>query len=110
VRPPTRTDLDTGTRGGKLWRAMLAGGRQAHRYIFTFYALSVADIQVAGSAPKTETGMLYNFVLNKGTGTALLARPVSPRPAADNKQTERQPRAPRVNSNFEMSLNGGRSG
>jgi Raf kinase inhibitor-like YbhB/YbcL family protein len=68
--------LDTGTTGGN---GNYGGpcppvGDPPHRYIFTLYAVSVDDVQVAGGVPKTGTAGLYSFVLNKGIGTALLAK------------------------------------
>ena len=68
--------LDTGTTGGN---GNYGGpcppvGDPPHRYIFTLYALSVDDVQVAGGAPKTGTAGLYSFVINKGIGAANLGK------------------------------------
>jgi Raf kinase inhibitor-like YbhB/YbcL family protein len=68
--------LDTGTTGGN---GNYGGpcppvGDPPHRYIFTLFALSVPDVQVAGGVPKTGTAGLYGFVLNKGVGPALLGK------------------------------------
>jgi hypothetical protein len=49
-------------------------GDPPHRYIFTLYAVAVDKLEVAGGVPKTGTAGLYGFVLNKGIGTALLAK------------------------------------
>jgi Raf kinase inhibitor-like YbhB/YbcL family protein len=68
--------LDTGATGGNgnYGGPCPPAGDPPHRYIFTLYALSVADVQVAGGVPRTGTAGLYSFVLNKGIGTALLQK------------------------------------
>ena len=68
--------LDTGTTGGNgnYGGPCPPAGDQPHRYIFTLYALSVDDVQVAGGVPRTGTAGLYSFALNKGIGAALLAK------------------------------------
>lgn len=68
--------LDTGTTGGNgnYGGPCPPAGDMPHRYIFTLYALSVDDVQVAGGVPKTGTAGLYSFAINKGIGPALLAK------------------------------------
>jgi Raf kinase inhibitor-like YbhB/YbcL family protein len=68
--------LDTGTTGGNgnYGGPCPPAGDPPHRYIFTLYALSVDDVQMAGGVPRTGTAGLYSFVLNKGIGTAMLAK------------------------------------
>jgi Raf kinase inhibitor-like YbhB/YbcL family protein len=68
--------LDTGTTGGNgnYGGPCPPQGDPPHRYIFTLYALSVDKLEVAGGVPKTGTAGLYGFVLNKGIGTALIAK------------------------------------
>jgi len=71
------TDLfDTGTTGGNgnYGGPCPPAGDPPHRYIFTLYALSVPDVQVAAGVPKSGTAGLYSFALNKGIGTALLQK------------------------------------
>src|SRR5450759_3800694 len=62
--------LDTGTTGGNgnYGGPCPPAGDQPHRYIFTLYALSVDDVQMAG---------VYSVALNKGVGAALLAKTTS---------------------------------
>jgi phosphatidylethanolamine-binding protein (PEBP) family uncharacterized protein len=45
-----------------------------HRYVFTLYALAVADVEAAGGIPKTGTPALHSFILNKGLGDKLLGK------------------------------------
>ncbi|MDB6085864.1 MAG: kinase inhibitor, partial [Gammaproteobacteria bacterium] len=45
-----------------------------HRYVFTLYALAVADVEAAGGIPKTGTPALHSFILNKGLGGKLLGK------------------------------------
>jgi Raf kinase inhibitor-like YbhB/YbcL family protein len=68
--------LDTGTTGGNgnYGGPCPPAGDPPHRYIFTLYALSVADVQVAAGVPKSGTAGLYSFALNKGIGAALLQK------------------------------------
>lgn len=68
--------LDTGATGGNgnYGGPCPPQGDAPHRYIFTLYALSVDKLEVAGGVPKTGTAGLYGFVLNKGIGSALLAK------------------------------------
>ncbi len=68
--------LDTGATGvnGNYGGPCPPAGDPPHRYIFTLYALSVDKVEVAGGVPKTGTAGLYGFVLNKGIGSALLAK------------------------------------
>jgi Raf kinase inhibitor-like YbhB/YbcL family protein len=68
--------LDTGTTGGNgnYGGPCPPAGDAPHRYIFTLYALSVDDVQVAGGVPKTGTAGLYSFAINKGIGAALIAK------------------------------------
>lgn len=68
--------LDTGATGvnGNYGGPCPPAGDPPHRYIFTLYAVSVDKLEVAGGVPKTGTAGLYGFVLNKGIGTALLAK------------------------------------
>lgn len=49
-------------------------GDKPHRYIFTLYALAVADVEAAGGIPKTGTPALHSFILNKGLGDKLLGK------------------------------------
>ena len=68
--------LDTGATGGNgnYGGPCPPAGDLPHRYIFTLYALSVDNVQVAGGVPLTGTAGLYSFVLNKGIGAGLLAK------------------------------------
>jgi Raf kinase inhibitor-like YbhB/YbcL family protein len=68
--------LDTGATGGNgnYGGPCPPAGDAPHRYIFTLFALGVADVQVAGGVPRTGTAGLYGFVLNKGIGAALLGK------------------------------------
>lgn len=68
--------LDTGATGvnGNYGGPCPPAGDPPHRYIFTLYALSVDKLEVAGGVPKTGTAGLYGFVLNKGIGSALIAK------------------------------------
>jgi Raf kinase inhibitor-like YbhB/YbcL family protein len=68
--------LDTGTTGGNgnYGGPCPPAGDPPHRYIFTLYALSVDDLQVAAGVPRTGTAGLYSFALNKGIGTAFLQK------------------------------------
>lgn len=67
---------DTGVTGvnGNYGGPCPPAGDVAHRYVFTIYALAVADIAAAGGVPKTGTAALYGFVLNKGLGDKLLGK------------------------------------
>ena len=49
-------------------------GDKPHRYIFTLFALAVAQVDVAGGVPRSGSAGLYGFVLNKGVGPALLGK------------------------------------
>ena len=49
-------------------------GDPPHRYVFTLYALSVPDLEVAAGIPRTGTAGLHSFALNKGIGAALLGK------------------------------------
>ena len=68
--------LDTGATGvnGNYGGPCPPAGDPPHRYIFTLYALAVDKLEVAGGVPKTGTAGLYGFVLNKGLGTAMIAK------------------------------------
>jgi Raf kinase inhibitor-like YbhB/YbcL family protein len=68
--------LDTGVTGGNgnYGGPCPPQGDPPHRYIFTLFALAVDNLEVAGGVPKTGTAGLYGFVLNKGVGSALLAK------------------------------------
>ena len=68
--------LDTGATGvnGNYGGPCPPAGDPPHRYIFTLYALSVDKVEVAGGVPKTGTAGLYGFVLNKGIGSAVVAK------------------------------------
>jgi len=68
--------LDTGATGvnGNYGGPCPPVGDAPHRYNFTLYALSVANLQAAGQIPTTGTAGLHGFVLNKGIGTALLGK------------------------------------
>jgi len=68
--------LDTGATGvnGNYGGPCPPAGDPPHRYIFTLYALAVDKLEVAGGVPKTGTAGLYGFVLNKGIGSALIAK------------------------------------
>ena len=68
--------LDTGVTGGNgnYGGPCPPQGDPPHRYVFTLFALSVDNLEVAGGVPKTGTAGLYGFVLNKGIGSALLAK------------------------------------
>jgi Raf kinase inhibitor-like YbhB/YbcL family protein len=68
--------LDTGTTGGNgnYGGPCPPAGDPPHRYIFTLYALSVDDVQMAGGVPRTGTAGLYSFAINKGIGAARLAK------------------------------------
>jgi Raf kinase inhibitor-like YbhB/YbcL family protein len=68
--------LDTGVTGGNgnYGGPCPPQGDPPHRYIFTLFALAVDKLEVAGGVPKTGTAGLYGFVLNKGVGSALLAK------------------------------------
>lgn len=68
--------LDTGATGGN---GNYGGpcppvGDKPHRYVFTLYALSVADVQAASGIPKTSTAALHSFILNKGLGDKVLGK------------------------------------
>jgi Raf kinase inhibitor-like YbhB/YbcL family protein len=66
--------LDTGATGvnGNYGGPCPPTGDKPHRYVFTLYAITVADVQAAGGIPKTGTASLYSFILNKGLGSGLL--------------------------------------
>jgi Raf kinase inhibitor-like YbhB/YbcL family protein len=49
-------------------------GDAPHRYVFTLYALGVADLPSAAQVPRTGTAGLYSFALNKGIGNGLLGK------------------------------------
>lgn len=49
-------------------------GDKPHHYIFTLFALTVPQLEVAGGVPKSGSAGLYGFVLNKGVGAALLGK------------------------------------
>jgi Raf kinase inhibitor-like YbhB/YbcL family protein len=68
--------LDTGATGvnGNYGGPCPPTGDPPHRYIFTLYALAVDKLEVAGGVPKTGTAGLYGFVLNKGLGSAMIAK------------------------------------
>jgi len=68
--------LDTGATGGNgnYGGPCPPAGDTPHHYVFTLYALAVADVQQAGGIPKTGTAALYSFVVNKGLGDGLIAK------------------------------------
>lgn len=68
--------LDTGATGvnGNYGGPCPPTGDKPHRYVFTLYALAVADVEVAGGIPKTGTPGLHSFILNKGLGDKLLGK------------------------------------
>jgi len=68
--------LDTGATGvnGNYGGPCPPTGDKPHRYVFTLYALAVADVEAAGGIPKTGTPALHSFILNKGLGDKLLGK------------------------------------
>jgi Raf kinase inhibitor-like YbhB/YbcL family protein len=68
--------LDTGATGvnGNYGGPCPPTGDKPHRYVFTLYALAVADVEAAGGIPKTGTSALHSFILNKGLGAKLLGK------------------------------------
>ena len=66
--------FDTGATGvnGNYGGPCPPAGDKPHRYVFTLYALAVADVEAAGGIPKTGTPALHSFILNKGLGDKLL--------------------------------------
>jgi Raf kinase inhibitor-like YbhB/YbcL family protein len=68
--------LDTGATGvnGNYGGPCPPTGDKPHRYVFTLYALAVADLEAAGGIPKTGTPALHSFILNKGLGAKLLGK------------------------------------
>lgn len=68
--------FDTGATGvnGNYGGPCPPAGDAPHRYVFTLYALSVDQVEVAGGIPKSGTAGLHSFVMNKGVGTALLGK------------------------------------
>ena len=68
--------LDTGVTGvnGNYGGPCPPTGDKPHRYVFTLYALAVADVEAAGGIPKTGTPALHSFILNKGLGGKLLGK------------------------------------
>lgn len=68
--------LDTGVTGenGNYGGPCPPAGEKAHRYVFTVYALAVADIDAAAGVPKTGTAALHGFVLNRGLGGKMLGK------------------------------------
>jgi len=69
--------LDTGVTGGN---GLYGGpcppaGDAPHHYIFTLYALSVPQVEVAAGVPKTGTAGLFGFALGRaGVGPAVLGK------------------------------------
>jgi Raf kinase inhibitor-like YbhB/YbcL family protein len=68
--------LDTGATGvnGNYGGPCPPTGDKPHRYVFTLYALAVADVEAAGGIPKTGAPALHSFILNKGLGDKLLGK------------------------------------
>jgi Raf kinase inhibitor-like YbhB/YbcL family protein len=68
--------LDTGATGvnGNYGGPCPPTGDKPHRYVFTLYALAVADVEAAGGIPKTGTPALHSFILNKALGGKLLGK------------------------------------
>ena len=68
--------LDTGATGvnGNYGGPCPPTGDKPHHYVFTLYALAVADVEAAGGIPKTGTPALHSFILNKGLGAKLLGK------------------------------------
>lgn len=67
--------FDTGTTGGNgnYGGPCPPAGDTPHRYIFTLYALSVPQVEVAAGVPKTGTAGLFGFALGRaGVGPAVL--------------------------------------
>ncbi len=68
--------MDTGATGGN---GNYGGpcppvGDAPHHYIFTLFALSVANLETTAGIPATGTAGLHGFALNKGIGAALLGK------------------------------------
>jgi Raf kinase inhibitor-like YbhB/YbcL family protein len=60
--------LDTGATGGNnnYGGPCPPTGDKPHRYVFTLYALGVADAAATAGIPKTGTAAVHGFALNKG--------------------------------------------
>lgn len=67
---------DTGATGenGNYGGPCPPSGDKPHRYVFTLYALAVADLEDASGIPKTGTAALHSFILNKGLGDKVLGK------------------------------------
>ncbi|GLS18885.1 phosphatidylethanolamine-binding protein YbcL [Labrys miyagiensis] len=68
--------LDTGATGGN---GNYGGpcppvGDIAHHFVFTLYALSVADVEAVSGIPKSGSPALHSFILNKGLGDKILGK------------------------------------
>lgn len=72
----TNDFADTGATGanGDYGGPCPPAGDKPHRYLFTVYALAVADINAAAKIPKTGSPDLYSFVFNKALGKAMLGK------------------------------------
>jgi Raf kinase inhibitor-like YbhB/YbcL family protein len=68
--------LDTGVTGGNgnYGGPCPPAGDPPHRYVFTVYALSVADMEAAAQIPPTGTAGLHSFAMNKALGPVLLGK------------------------------------
>lgn len=68
--------LDTGATGGNgnYGGPCPPAGDPPHRYVFTVYALSVEDVEVAAGIPPTGTAGLHSFAMNKALGPVLLGK------------------------------------
>lgn len=67
---------DTGVTGGNgNWGGPCPpAGDAPHRYVFTVYALDVADVSAAAGIPRTATAALHGFALNFGLKNHVLAK------------------------------------
>ena len=68
--------MDTGATGanGNYGGPCPPVGDRPHRYIFTLFALDVADLEATAGIPSTGTAGLHGFALNKGIGAHLLGK------------------------------------
>ena len=66
---------DTGVTGGNgHWGGPCPpAGDAPHRFVFTVYALDVADVAAAAGIPRTGTAALHGFALNSGLKAHVLA-------------------------------------
>jgi hypothetical protein len=69
--------LDTGATGGNgnYGGPCPPAGDAPHHYIFTLYALNVAQVETAAGIPKTGTAGLFGFALGRaGVGPAVIGK------------------------------------